>query len=79
MGRDSSSTWGPSADLVGEFRDTVLIFLLKFVFVFLLVYAVVRYPVEVRAVQEVMLGWFLNLIAPLVNRIYTPIMEINAV
>ena len=57
----------------------LLIFLLKFVFVFLLVYAVVMYPVEVRAVQEVMLGWFLNLIAPLVNRIYTTIMEINAV
>ena len=57
----------------------LLIFLLKFVFVFLLVYAVVRYPVEVRAVQEVMLGWFLNLIAPLVNRIYTPIMDITAV
>ena len=61
--------------MMGEVR----VLLVKFVFVFLLVYAVVRYPVEVRAVQEVMLGWFLNLIAPLVNRIYTTIMEINAV
>ena len=56
----------------------LFVFIFKFVCVFLMVYAVVRYPVEVRAIQEVLMGWFLNLIAPVVNNIYTTIMTINA-
>lgn len=52
-------------------------FLFKFICLFILVYLVVRYPIEVRAVQEVMFGWVINLTAPLINKIYTTIMEIR--
>ncbi len=55
----------------------LITFIIKFIFFFLIVYVVVRYPKEVRAVQEVCFGWIINISAPLVNKIYVTIMEIN--
>lgn len=51
-------------------------FIVKFMCLFLLVYAIVRYPNHVRAIQELMFGWFINIIAPIANKIYTTIINI---